>query len=416
MKKKILNFLIVGSAMLSLFFGVNSTPVSVEEVYANEEAPMVHFFGREDCKFCQKEKQFLDDLSLEVDIDIRYYDVAKDDSAKKLFEEITSVNNLSRVTPLTLVGGKVVQGFDVPETTGEIIRDGVRKALAGDNYNIEVYLEKREVLQSGEGCEEELGADCEVDDGAFTFKLPFLGIVNLQDFSLFGLATILGIVDGFNPCAMWVLVTFLLILLQIGDRKKMFQVAGLFILAEAVMYYLILNVWYQTWDFVGLDAIVTPLVGLIAIGGGVYFLHKYYKSRGALTCDVSSLEYQSGVESKIKKLVHSPLTLLSAAGIIGIALSVNVIEFACSIGIPQAFTKILEINLLSFWSHQFYLFVYILFYMIDDFIIFGLALYGFNKLHLSYKYSRLSALIGGILMLILGAILIFAPNILVFGV
>ncbi len=414
--KKTLNFLIIGSIFMALFTGINTSTFSIETTYAKEEAPKVHFFGREDCKFCQKEKQFLKDLSLEMEIEVFYYDVVKDESAKKLFEEVTKVNNLSRVTPLTLVGGKVIQGFDVYETTGEVIKNGIRKAIEGSNFEVDVYLEKREVFKSSKVCEEDLGTSCGADDRTFTFKLPFFGIVNLQDFSLVGLAVVLGLVDGFNPCAMWVLVTFLLILLQIGDKRKMFQVAGLFIFAEAVMYYLILNVWYQTWDFVGLDAVVTPLVGVVAIGGGMYFLYKYFKSRGALTCDVSSIEYQSGVEAKIKKLVSSPLTLITVVGIIGIALSVNIIEFACSIGIPQAFTKILEINALSFWSHQFYLLMYILFYMLDDFIIFGLALYGFNKIHLSYKYSHLSSLIGGVLMLILGTLLIFFPNFLIFGV
>jgi len=213
---------------------------------------------------------------------------------------------------------------------------------------------------------------------------------------------------------MWVLVTFLLILLQIGDRKKMFYVAGLFMLAEAITYYLILDVWYLTWDFVGLDMIVTPLVGLLALGGGVYFLNKYRKSRKSLTCDVASIEQQQGIEAKINKLIHSPMTIATALGVIGLALSVNVIEFACSIGIPQAFTKIIELNKLDFLTHQFYIFIYIIFYMIDDLIVFGLALYGFDKLHGSYKYVNASMLIGGILMILLGALMLFAPDILVF--
>ena len=108
------------------------------------------------------------------------------------------------------------------------------------------------------------------------------------------------------------------------------------------------------------------------------------------------------------------MTLPTVVGIIAIALSVNVIEFACSIGIPQAFTKILEINALEFWVRQWYLFLYILAYMVDDFIVFGFALYGFDKIHQSQKYSKLSILVGGILMIFLGSILLVAPDILVF--
>jgi len=420
MTKKIFVYAI----FMALFFGAAGAPafaLGAENAKNNLETQNkaeVHFFGRDDCKFCMLEKDFIEKIKTErSDIDFIYYNIAKDAKAKDLFDKLTEANDLPRVTPITLAGGQIIQGFNSEETTGALIIKAATKGV-GDRYSIDYYLSPREVLDTGSTCDEDAegAVSCEIagtEDERFVFSLPVVGVVNLKDLSLFSLATVLGLVDGFNPCAMWVLVTFLLILVQIGDRKKMWQTAGLFIVAEALMYYLILNVWYKTWDFVGLDAIVTPLVGFVAIGGGVYFLSKYFKDRGRLTCDVTDFEYQQGIEAKIKKLIHSPLTLATIAGIIGIALSVNIIEFACSIGIPQAFTKILEINHLGFIQHQFYLWTYIFFYMVDDFVVFGLALYGFDKLHGSYKYAQYSALIGGILMLVLGAILVFAPNLLI---
>jgi uncharacterized protein (UPF0333 family) len=214
---------------------------------------------------------------------------------------------------------------------------------------------------------------------------------------------------------MWVLLTFLLLLSQIGNKKKMLYVAGTFILAEAIMYNLILNAWFSTWDFIGLDAIVTPLVGMLALGGGIFFLHRYRKNRNAaLMCDVSDLETQGKTVARIQKLIAGPVTVVTFLGIVGIALSVNIIEFACSIGIPQAYTKILEINDLSFVVRQGYILVYTLGYMLDDVVVFGLALWGFSKLEShGHKYSQLSLLIGGVLMLILGTILIIDPSLLV---
>ena len=131
-------------------------------------------------------------------------------------------------------------------------------------------------------------------------------------------------------------------------------------------------------------------------------------------CD-TDIGKQSKTEGRIKKLIAGPLTFLTVLGIIAVAFSVNVIEFACSVGIAQAFTKILEMNILSVFARQFYIFLYTLFYMVDDFIIFGLALYGFSKFYaVGQKYSNLASLIGGVLMLILGALLIFAPQWLIF--
>jgi cytochrome c biogenesis protein CcdA len=230
------------------------------------------------------------------------------------------------------------------------------------------------------------------------------------------MSSVLGFIDGFNPCAMWVLLTFLIILSQIGDKKKMIYLVGVFVFAEAVMYFLILNVWYQTWDFISLDKWVTPAVGLLAFGSGIYFLYKWHKSNGELTCDVTSLEHQQKTTQKIKDVVSKPITIVTLLAVLALAFSVNIIEFACSVGIAQSFTKILELNNLSFIGRQFYVAVYTLFYMADDFLIFILAIVGFKKFHtVGAKYSHLSMLIGGILMLILGILLILKPQWLMFG-
>ena len=110
------------------------------------------------------------------------------------------------------------------------------------------------------------------------------------------------------------------------------------------------------------------------------------------------------------------MTIAVALGVLALAFSVNIIEFACSIGIPQTFTKILDINYLTWAGKQFYNALYILMYMVDDLIVFGLALYSFEKVGLTtHKYTSASHFIGGLLMLILGLIMLLNPTLLVFG-
>jgi LPXTG-motif cell wall-anchored protein len=281
-------------------------------------------------------------------------------------------------------------------------------------WSVEEHLRTAptQVVAEGEGC---TPLECDSDDGTFTFDLPMLGVVDLRTFSLFSLSLILGTIDGFNPCAMWVLVTFLVLLSQAGSKKKMMLLAGIFILAEAVMYNLILNVWYKTWDFVALDQLVTPLVGFLALGGGAFFLWRWRKNKdAALVCDITDLDTQSKTINRFKHIVQSPITLTSIAAILVIAFSVNIIEFACSIGIPQAYTKILELNGLVFLERQWYILVYTFGYMVDDLVIFGLAIWGFSRLEAhGGKYAQLSLLAGGVLMLLLGAMLILNPDLLV---
>lgn len=381
------------------------------------EPVVIHMFTRDDCKFCIAQAEFLKDLETKRnDFIVEYHNLANKPD-QQLFVQFAEARELPKVTPLTVIGRTILQGFDSPEGTGARIVSAIERAKQDPPVSLETVMNAKDgevVGNADSGCEGEV-CEATAGPGGFVFKLPFLGVVDLQKYSLPALAAILGFVDGFNPCAMWVLVTFLLVLMQIGDRKKMIQVAGLFIVAEAIMYTLILNVWYHAWDFVGLDKIVTPLVGLLGLGSGTYFLYKWWKKRNApLVCDVTDFDQQMKIETKIHHFAKAPMTIAVVFGIIGLALSVNIIEFACSIGIPQAFTKIIELNNLGFLKTQFYMGIYTLMYMVDDLIVFGIALWGFDKLHhAGEKYSRLSLLIGGVLMLILGALLLVAPNLLV---
>ncbi len=410
--KKLVHLVVVAWLFVGMALSAAPVPVVAQDAPPVTD-PTVYIFAREDCGFCKAQVAFMD----EVGISYTYLNVVSDDAAKELFAQIAAKHEISRVTPITVIGGTVIQGFNGAETTGAQIQAALLREQGTPYGTIEAHLASapKVSVTAGAGCDEN-GVACNTDSGMeYIFDLPLIGLVDLKTFSLFTLSLLLGTIDGFNPCAMWVLITFLVLLTQAGSKKKMVLLAGIFILAEAIMYNLILNVWYKTWDFVALDQIVTPLVGFLALGGGAFFLWRWYKNRDlALVCDITSLDQQSRTIDKLRKVVQAPLTLTTIGAILLIAFSVNIIEFACSIGIPQAYTKILELNALSFVERQWYILVYTFGYMIDDFVVFGLAIWGFSKLEAhGHKYAQLSLLIGGVLMLVLGAILAFAPSLLV---
>lgn len=366
-----------------------------------QEQVLVSVFVRETCGHCREEEAFLEMVQRERPyLKVRYYDIIEAEN-ERMFREVTDRFGLAKGTPITLVRGQLLVGFGTAETTGQVMLaliDGEGTA----NATFEDLLAGEEVTAVEEG----------EPQTSLVVDIPVVGkVVDVGHLSLAALSLVLGLVDGFNPCAIWVLVMFVVLLSQVGNRRRMWQYAGLFILAQAIMYYLILNVWYTVWDFVALDRIVTPLVGLLALGGGIYFLYRCVTF--APVCEVASPEQQRAVEKKARRLVGKPLTLAVALGIIGLALSVNVFEFACSVGIPQAFTKVLEINQLSLLGTQWFIGLYMLTYMLDDILVFGLALYSFEKIGLTHRYSRWTALVGGVLMIVLGIIMLFKPELLV---
>ena len=155
----------------------------------------------------------------------------------------------------------------------------------------------------------------------------------------------------------------------------------------------------------------------MATGGGVFFLWRWHKNKDAnLVCDITDIETQSKTIDKFKSIVNQPVTIMSVFAILIIAFSVNIIEFACSIGIPQAYTKILELNMLTFMERQWYILVYTVGYMIDDFIVLDWDLGLFKVAILMVEnMHQMSLLIGGVLMLLLGGLLIINPSLLFFS-
>jgi glutaredoxin/uncharacterized protein (UPF0333 family) len=389
----------------------NYAPITVSAETSDADVP-VYVFGRDGCGYCKAQLAWMEKSNIDVD----YLNIITDPQAKILYDQVVEKHGLTKVTPITVIGEHVFVGFNGPETTGRQIRAAIKEAEISTVRTLEDHLANaptQEMTSAGSSCTD-LSCSVEVGSG-YEFDLPFLGVVDLRSFSLFSLSVILGVIDGFNPCAMWVLITFLMILSQSGSRKKMIFLASIFILAEGIMYNLILNVWYKTWDFVALDQYVTPLVGILAFGGGMFFLWRWSKNKKTeLVCDITNIETQSKTINKLKAIVNQPITIFSIGAILFIAFSVNIIEFACSIGIPQAYTKILELNMLSFMERQFYILIYTIGYMLDDLVVFAFAIWGYSSLQAhGAKYSQLSLLIGGVLMVLLGIILMVNPTLLV---
>ena len=411
-------------ALMIMLFGIFwISQIGYSDGNSQSKKVKIEYFGRKDCKNCANLEKFLKELSTKRD-DFEYVEHKIDESKeeKVFFDKTTSKLKLVKGTPIIYINGHIIQGFNTADTTGKEIENLINSGKTKDKI-----LTLKEYVESGQtGNVSSNGAVCTGDTvcevpgltkGAENQVLVNIPIINktvdLTNYSLLTMSIILGTIDGFNPCAMWVLVLFLTALIAVGNKVKMFRVAGLFILAEAVMYFFILNAWIYAWDFVGLDKWVTPLVGIVGIIGGIFFIRNYLKKGDTLECEVTDFEQRAKISKKIKDIANKPFTLLTALAIIGLALSVNVIEFACSVGIPQTYTKILQINEVPFWTRQFYTFIYIIGYMIDDIIVFGFALMSVNKLQLTTKYSKWVNLFGGILMIILGLIMLIKPSLLI---
>ena len=414
MKLRIQNIATIIAVLFTFIF------VNVESFSATKVK--IEYFGRADCKNCINLKKYFNQLEQErTDFEVVEYKIDSDANSKKKFDEVTTKLKLVKGTPIIYIDDTIIQGFNSADTTGKEIEKLIDVAKAKDKVNtLDEYVangDYSKISSNGSVCTgtSKCSISGDTPQKELIVNIPFINkTVDLSKYSLPLVSFILGSIDGVNPCAMWVLVLFLTALVAVGNRTKMIQVAGLFLLAEAIMYYMILNVWLYTWDFVGLDKIITPTVGIVGIIGGIFFIRSFVVNGDELACEVTDFEKKAKISTRIQDIAKKPFNIITALAIIGLALSVNVIEFACSIGIPQTFTKILQMNDVNFITRQFYNFLYIIGYMLDDMLVFGLALFSVNKLHLTSRYAKWANLFGGILMVLLGLMLIFKPTWLIF--
>lgn len=367
-------------------------------------------FVRDGCPHCAAFEAYAE----EHDIDVMFYEVTQIDS-QKLFSDLQErAPSLNQGVPTIVINGTVSQGYDTDEH-GEAIEE--RLSACQDTQEgclpFDDFLESDasvEVIAAGESCTE----DCEADLDKYTLNLWFIGKTDLTLLSLPALSLLLGFLDGFNPCAMWVLITLLTLLINTHDMKKVWIIGGTFLFVSGAVYYLFIAAWLNVFLIIGYNFWVQKVIGMVAIGGGGFYLYEAF-GKDPNQCKVTNLYKRQKTIAKMKevmKITQWPALIL---GVSILAVSVNMIELVCTAGLPAVFTQILAFNDITDAARYGYIGLFIMMYMIDDMIIFAIAIKTLHATGLTTKYRRFTLIFGGLLMYSLGLLLIFAPHLLTFG-
>jgi len=375
--------------------------------FAKEKVVAYFFYGK-GCPHCGKEAQFLDHLEKKYDfLEIKRFEIYHDAENAKLLQKVGQELNIDvSGIPLFIVGEKNIAGFLSEETTGETIEKAVKE------YYQATYCPDPvgDIICSGQTENKQQN----IEEKEFLVSLPFLGNLDVKKFSLPVLTVILGLADGFNPCAMWVLLFLISLLLGMRDRKKMWVLGIAFILTSSFVYFLFMAAWLNLLLFLGFISVVRIIIGTVALGSGVYHLREYWVNKSG-ACKVVGGKKRKKVFEKLKMVVGEKSFLLSLVGIILLAFAVNLVELVCSAGLPAIYTQVLTLSNLAPWQYYSYIALYILFFMIDDLFVFSVAMITLHAAGISHKYTRASNLVGGLIISILGFLLIFKPEWVMLG-
>jgi len=372
----------------------------------------IHLFYSSTCPHCSDEKEYLNELTKsDPNIKVHLYQVNGNEENSLLLDKVQKlIDGESPYVPYTVIGSKYRVGFN-NSTKLEI--ENIIKSYKKEGYvdivggvidgsiteeNISDYLEK---------------ADVEVEDD---IDVPLLGKVDPKDVSLPLLAVVIGFVDGFNPCAMWILIFLISMLLGMKDKKRMWYLGSLFIASSAAVYLLFMIAWLNIVMTVSSIKWVQILIAIVALIGALINIRSYLKERKRDSgCQVVDDKKRKKIFERIKKFTREKSLIISSIGIVVLAVSVNVVELACSAGLPVLFTNVLAINEVSMEMSNLYILIYIFFFMLDDLIIFIIAMVTLQVTGITTKYTKYTHLIGGIIMLLIGLLLIFKPEWIMFN-
>ncbi len=344
----------------------------VKPVIAQEKIS-IDFFYSVTCPHCIQEQSFLDKLEKEnKDIKINRYEASKNTTLLNQYYKKYNVSLMYQgVVPITFIKDKYFLGFK------EQIGNDIKNYLSGNQKKEPSLIEQ----------------------------------LTTKNYSLPIIAIILGVLDGFNVCSLGALLIILTLVLSLRSRKKILLFGGTYLLTTAIIYGLLIFFWYQLFN------LITPyirkmeiIIGLLTLAGGIYFIKEFIKSyKYGPNCEIDEGKKLTGNFSvKFKKMVEENSKLLPMVlSILVFAGVITIVEFPCSAAVPLTFASILSHAKLPAFLYLIYIVLFVIFYLLDEIIIFLIAVFSMKLWLSSPKFVTWLILLQAIIMLLLSSHYLF---------
>lgn len=391
-------------AVVWLLLGWSGAPPA----HAGDKPVTVYLFWATACPHCVHEKEFLAALKRrDQSVKVVALEVSGSRENRELFQKVGKIlqADVSGV-PFTVIGHQYIIGWQDESTTGRAIEAAIGEARSRGAPDLVAGL------LAAPGPSLPVGADKPAVPETLT--LPVVGQVHLKYLSLAAITVIIGALDGFNPCAMWVMFFLINLLLGMENRRRMWVLGSAFIIASGAVYFLFMTAWLNILIFLGFIFWIRIIIGCVALFAGGYNLKEYWTEVSG-ACTLSQGARRQRTMDRLKAVISLQNFWLALGGIVLLSFLVNLVELICSAGFPVVYLQILSLTPMPFWQYYLYLLLYIVVFMLDDIIVFVVAMITLQLMGVTTRYKRFSNLIGGVLMLVLGLLLIFRPGWLMFG-
>lgn len=372
---------------------------------AQRKTVVLVFWGK-GCPHCEKEKAFLEELRRsEPALEVRFYEVWHDRENAALMHSLLRARSMRETgVPVALIDREVFVGFT--ERTKQRLAEAVRACRSGTCADpASVRTEPQIPVATALTSTPSPGGVPE------SVEVPFLGTVDAKKASLPVLTVFIAAMDSFNPCAFFVLITLLGLLVHAQSRNKMLLVGGVFVFFSGFLYFLFMAAWLNLFLVMGRVTMITTLAGCVSLLIAAINIKDFFLFKRGVSLSIPDTA-KPKLFDRMRRLLKSASLLSTLTGAAVLAVVANSYELLCTAGFPLVFTRILTLHALPLASYYVYLALYNVVYIIPLLLIVLLFTATLGKRKLTERQGRTLKLLSGTMMLGLGAVLLVNPALL----
>lgn len=360
-----------------------------------------YVFKSATCPHCNAQRPFLDGLAEQNErFRVRYFEIVETTEHHdllRLMAEGFAVNPGS--VPMVFIGDSVWVGDS--DRIRDEIESKVAECLSSDCLDARALAERRVA-----------GEAAESGPADTTIKLPLLGSVDLSLQPLLLSTGIIAFVDGFNPCSLWLLTILIALVLHSGSRKRVLIVGLVFLATTAAVYGLFMIGVFSVLAYAEYLPWMYWIVAAFALLFGLVNVKDYFFFKRGFSFTIDD-RHKPGIFKNFRNLMtngRSPLALAGATLVM--ALGIALIELPCTAGFPVIWSGLVSAHDVSPVGFGGLLVAYLAIYLLDELVVFGIAVFKLRIDRFQESQARVLKLIGGVVMVALAVVLITDPEIM----
>ncbi len=368
----------------------------------------LYFFWSRSCPHCRQALPFVEGLARDSSwLTLHSHELTSDRANVALYIEMAEkLGRDARSVPAFFVCGRMLTGYDDADGMGQQLRD-----LAELCRPIEAVPSALPTAVGGpvSSALPETGAGADTADGDESLRVPVLGDIDAHSLSLPVFTLLIAGLDAFNPCAFFVLLFLLSLMVHARSRARMLLVGLTFVSFSGLVYFLFMAAWLNLFLVIGGAPVVTTIAGLVALLIGALNVKDFFLFKRGPSLSIPE-QAKPGLYRRMRGLLSAESLATVLFGTVVLALAANSYELLCTAGFPMVYTRVLTLNGLNGWGYYGYLALYNLIYVLPLLAIVLVFTFTLGARKLTERQGRVLKLLSGVMMLGLGLTMLIAPE------